>query len=146
MPTVWRPHQHVRAIAIGIIRRGDAILATAVQDDSGATKGWRPLGGTIEFGERAAVTLARELVEEIGEPITAPHFVAALENLYDHHGLAGHEIVLVFEAAFANASAYRRDTFHYVDGSVDCTATWVPLAAFRSGRELLFPEGLVELL
>lgn len=50
----------------------------AVEDDAGITRGWRPLGGTIEFGERAADALRREMVEEIGQAIAEPTLLAVL--------------------------------------------------------------------
>jgi ADP-ribose pyrophosphatase YjhB (NUDIX family) len=58
--SVWRPPSIVRPIAIGIVRRGDELLLMVVRSDDGAIKGYRPLGGSIEFGERAAEALKRE--------------------------------------------------------------------------------------
>jgi hypothetical protein len=54
MSTVWRPKPFIRPVAIGVIRRGDELLVAAVADDGGTINGWRPPGGTIEPGERAA--------------------------------------------------------------------------------------------
>ncbi len=48
-----------RSIAIGIIRRGEEILVTAVPDEVKGVTGWRSPGGGIEFGERGSSTLAR---------------------------------------------------------------------------------------
>jgi hypothetical protein len=52
--STWRPPSIVRPIAVGVVRRRDELLLMAVRDDDGTLKGWRPLGGAIEFGERAA--------------------------------------------------------------------------------------------
>jgi ADP-ribose pyrophosphatase YjhB (NUDIX family) len=146
MSTFWRPAQCVRPIAIGIVRRGDALLVVAVRDDAGDIKGWRPIGGTIAFGERAADALQREFMEELGEAIENVKPVAAMENIYQHHGTLGHEIVFVFEAAFSNAHACHRESFEFQDGGVDNTARWIALARFRSSEERLFPAGLLEQL
>jgi 8-oxo-dGTP pyrophosphatase MutT (NUDIX family) len=146
MSTQWRPPQFVRALAIGVIRRGPELLVAAVPDDSGAVKGWRPLGGSIEFGERAAEALARELFEEVGEAITEPRLLAVIENLYEHHGARGHDIAMVFDTGFARAEAYRREVFEYRDGGVDCQARWVDIGRFRGGEQQLFPEGLLDRL
>src|SRR5262245_26521423 len=102
MPTTWRQPQYVRPIAVALVRRGDELLLMAVHDDDGNGKGWRPLGGSIEFGERAADALKREFVEELGQAITEPTLLTVIENLYKHHGATGHEVVLVFEAAFVD--------------------------------------------
>ena len=47
----WRPPQSVRPIAVALVYRGADVLVMAVKDDVGSIKGWRPLGGAIEFGE-----------------------------------------------------------------------------------------------
>ena len=146
MSTVWRPKPFIRPVTIGVIRRGDELLVVAVADDTGTIKGWRPPGGTIELGERAAGALRRELMEELAEPITEPKLITVLESLYAHHGKQGHEIVFVFETAFAKAEAYRRANFQFRDAGVDNTAQWIDLARFRSGQEQLFPAGLIEAL
>ncbi len=102
----WRPAKVIRPIAIGVIRRDDRLLVMAVRDDDDNLEGWRPLGGTIEFGERAADALKREFIEELDQPIEEPTPLTVLENFYLHHGTHGHEIVFAFEAAFANEEAY----------------------------------------
>jgi ADP-ribose pyrophosphatase YjhB (NUDIX family) len=144
--TRWRPAPHVRPVAIGLVRRGNELLVVGVEDDSGATIGWRPLGGTIEPGELAADTLRREFVEETGLALAEPTLLTVIENIYEHHGTTGHEIVFVFEAAFAEPDAYRRQAFRFQDGGVDNRACWIEAERFRSGEAPLFPAGLVEML
>jgi len=142
--SVWRPPSVVRPIAIGVVRRGEELLLMAVCDDGGAIKGWRPLGGTIEFGERAADTLKREFAEELGLAIAEPQLLTVLENLYTHQGTAGHEIVFVFDTRLADENAYRNDSFAFDDGGVRNEVRWVPLARFKSGQDSLFPAGLLD--
>jgi ADP-ribose pyrophosphatase YjhB (NUDIX family) len=144
MMTTWRPHQIIRPIAVGIVRRDDRILVMAVRDDSGELKGWRPLGGTIEFGERAADGLRREFLEELGKPIREPLLLTVMENLYSHHGTRGHEIVFVFETAFADNQACSNDKFPFDDGGVANEAEWVQINRFVNGSDQLFPAGLIE--
>jgi ADP-ribose pyrophosphatase YjhB (NUDIX family) len=144
--TTWRPPAIVRPIAVGVVRRGDELLLMAVKSDSGSIKGWRPLGGTIEFGERAADTLKREFVEELGVAIEEPKLLTVLESLYTHHDAVGHEIVLVFDARLADAEAYRTDGFTFEDGGVRNEVRWIALAQFQAGRETLFPAGLLDRL
>ena len=144
--SVWRPPSVVRPIAIGIVRRGDELLLMAVRNDDGSVKGWRPPGGSIEFGERAADTLRREFNEELGLAIAEPVLLAVIENLFSHHGAPGHEIVFVFAATFADAAAYRREAFAFDDGGVRNDVEWVALARLRGGEAALFPDGLLERL
>lgn len=113
-----------------------------VCDDAGATKGWRPPGGGIELGERAAETIVRELREELDVEATVTRFVGVLENIYEHHGATGHELVMVHDAVLA----IERARYEIVDGGVAIELVWVALEAFRTGREQLFPTGLLGLL
>jgi ADP-ribose pyrophosphatase YjhB (NUDIX family) len=133
----------VRPISIGIVRRGSELLLMAVRADDGAIKGWRPLGGTIEFGERAADALKREFVEELGVAIEEPRLLSVLENLYRHHDAAGHEIVFVFETQLADDDAYRKSDFVFEDAGMRNEVRWMELARFRTGEEQLFPVGLL---
>jgi ADP-ribose pyrophosphatase YjhB (NUDIX family) len=144
MSTIWRPATHIRAIALGLVRRGDALLMSAVRDDHGTLKGWRSPGGGIELGERATEALRRELMEELGQAIAEPRLLAVMENIYQHHGVLGHEVAFVFEAAFADPAAYRREAFEYVDGGMPCEAVWIDVARLRARPTPLFPAGLID--
>jgi ADP-ribose pyrophosphatase YjhB (NUDIX family) len=147
--TKWRPPQIVRAIALAVVRRGRApdeeLLVMRVRDDAGGTKGWRPLGGAIELGEHAAATVRRELREELDVAVVSSRFVGVLENIYEHEGAKGHELVMVHEVKL-EASAYERDVFAFADGGVAIETRWVELATFRSRESELFPSGLLTLL
>lgn len=147
MSARWRPAQCIRPIAIGVIRRGAELLVGAVEDDAGRIKGWRPLGGGIEPGERAAEALRRELMEELGLAIAEPRLLAVIENLFEHHGTPGHEIVFVLDTAFRDAQAYQREAFNFSDGAgLACQARWMEIARFRAGEERLFPAELIDQL
>ena len=142
----WRPVQSIRAVAIGLIWRNHDLLLSRVFDDDGNTEGWRPMGGAIEFGELGAAALKREFLEEIGEEISAPRLLTALENLYEHYGMTGHEIVFVYETEFVRPQAYDQESWTYQEETLDGAAEWVGLDQLRSGAEALYPEGLLQLL
>jgi 8-oxo-dGTP pyrophosphatase MutT (NUDIX family) len=144
--STWRPPSIVRPIAIGIVRRDDDLLLMAVRSDDGVIKGWRPLGGSIEFGERAADALKREFVEELGLSLAEPALLTVLENLYSHNGAPGHEIAFVFEAALTDEVAYRTERYSFEDGGVRNDVEWVALARFMAGEAVLFPVGLLQRL
>jgi ADP-ribose pyrophosphatase YjhB (NUDIX family) len=144
--TRWRPQQAVRAIAVALVYRGSDVLVMAVKDDSGALKGWRPLGGAIEFGESAQQAVTREFLEEIGKAVRCVKQLCVLENLYDHEGARGHEIVFAFEAEFLDSAAYSTSSYAFVDAGVENEVAWRPAREFTRGTQRLFPEKLVEYL
>jgi len=100
----------VRALALAIIRRGDELLVFEVPDPVRKVTGFRPPGGSIEFGETGAAAVVREIREELGLEIVDPRYLGTVENIYEWLGRPGHEIVLLYAARFADATAYGRDT------------------------------------
>ncbi len=108
---------------------------------------YRPLGGTIEFGERGQETVIRELREEIGAEVTNLRFLGVLENFFTLEGALGHEIVLAYEGDLVDKSFYERDAVPVEeDFGMTFTAFWKPLDMFREGTARLYPHGLLELL
>ncbi|MEM6825000.1 MAG: NUDIX domain-containing protein [Pseudomonadota bacterium] len=146
LTTVWRPRAHIRATAVAVIWREDRILTTAVTRDDGEITGWRPPGGGIEFGERAAEAVLRELNEELHAKARVVRFLGMIENLFQHHGSPGHEIVFAFEAQLDTPGISGPERFVVVDGGYRDLAQWHRAAEFREGTRRLWPEGLLELL
>jgi ADP-ribose pyrophosphatase YjhB (NUDIX family) len=134
----------IRAIALAIVRRGDAILVFEGWDESKQETFYRPLGGGIEFGEPAAEAVRRELREELGVELSNVELLGVLENIFTAFGRPGHEIVFVYAAEAADPAIYTADDVGHVldEGS---PVTWQPLSRFN-GKAILYPPGLVELL
>jgi len=145
---------HVRPIAIAIIRRqdpagADAILVMEGHNPHTNETFYRPLGGTIELGEPAAQTVHRELGEEAGLELNDVRYLATLENIFTYGGQIGHEIVMVYRAQLAPSAthAYEQDEIQCVeDNGVPFLARWVPLSHFDDDGPALYPNGLLDLL
>ena len=145
--TIWRPANSIAVKAMALIWQDDALLLSEVRNDSGRITGMRPLGGTVEFGEPWRDALQREFLEEMGARITLldGHFV--LENIYEHHGVTGHEIVFLCHAHFVDGSYYRMDTIVYdINEDETGTAKWMSLDELKAKGLELFPAGLEERL
>jgi 8-oxo-dGTP pyrophosphatase MutT (NUDIX family) len=135
-----------RAIAIAVIRRGDEILVSEVPDPVKNVTGWRPPGGGIEFGERGADTVVREMEEELGARVEDPRYLGTVENIFTYLGVDGHQLVRVYAVRFADIRLYKKESFDCMEANgIRFTCIWKLLAEFRGGVPL-YPDGLIELL
>ena len=142
-------NERIRPIVIGIFCREDAILVFESREpDSRGRIFYRPLGGSIEFGEYGHEALARELREEIGAEITNTRYLGLRENLFRApNGERAHEIVLVYEAELADEALYEKDEMLVTeDSGTTFMAYWKPLSIFQRGEAPLYPNGLLEML
>jgi ADP-ribose pyrophosphatase YjhB (NUDIX family) len=135
-----------RPIALAVIRNRDRLLVFEVADPVRGVIGYRPLGGSIEFGERGHETVAREIREEIGAELIDIRYLATVENIHQYLGKPGHEIVRIYEGRLSDPSFHDRDVIQgrEEDGS-ELRCTWKPVADFERGAPL-YPEGLLDLL
>ncbi len=134
----------IRPLALGVIRRGGALLVFEGHDGVKDETFYRPLGGGIEFGETGAEALRREFREELDADVEVGARIEVLENVFVSEGRTGHEIVFLYDAAFADPSFYAKEEMKILDD--DSTARWVDVADFRDGSKILYPKGLTELL
>lgn len=127
-----------------MFRDGDRILVAPGFDRVKDERYYRPLGGAVEFGERAVDALRREIREEIGAEIVAPVRLGVLENLFTCDGRAGHEVVFVFDARLADARLYAEASLPLLEAGWIGPATWLDLEAPEDAP--LYPDGLRALL
>ena len=136
----------IRPLAICLFSRGDQILVAEGFDPVKDETFYRPLGGAIEFGERAVQTLARELSEEIGEQVADLRYLTTLENLFTFNGRPGHEIVLVYDGRFVDPQVYERPVLNGREhDGIAFRAFWKALTEFGPAAPL-YPDGLLDLL
>lgn len=137
----------IRPIAVCLIRNGDRILVSDGVDPETGGVYCRPLGGSIEFGERARDAVVREIREELGVEIREVRLLGVLENLFTLDGQQGHEIVFVFDARFVDESLYQRAKLPFHEaGWRDADARWFDLSTAKEDPARLVPEGLIEFL
>ena len=130
-----------------MFRRDDRILVAEGYDPTKRETFFRPLGGSMEFGEHSSECIVREIREELQAEIADVTHIGALEQIFVFDGKPGHEIVMVYDARFTDDSLYQRETIEgrESDGT-EFAAVWKPLSYFRKGGPPLYPEGLLELL
>jgi ADP-ribose pyrophosphatase YjhB (NUDIX family) len=135
----------IRVLALAIIRRGGEMLLMEGYDPAKGQTFYRPLGGGVEFGERAHDALIREFTEELGAELVNISSLGTLENIFTFNGKPGHEIILLFEADFADETLYARNDLMVVEPGARLPTAWKRLADLNAATPL-YPEGLSDLL
>ena len=138
----------IRPKALCVVETDGEILVTAYDDPNTAERYYRPLGGSIEFGEYSGDAVVREFREEIGAELVDLRYLATIENVFDYGGEPAHELVAIYDGRFADESLYARESIRGYETEVDAEfeAVWKPVADFESGDGPLYPDGLLELL
>ena len=139
----WRPHPAIRNKVIGLCLRDGHLLAARVWEDSGRVKGYRPPGGSIEFGETREITLRREFREEFDVDVAAVGPWHTFENIYEHEGETGHEFIFAAVCKISDALGQGLEPIAFVEDAGDPQiADWLPLGAVEEGAVELYPTGL----
>ena len=137
----------IRPVALCVFRNRDRILVFEGFEKLRSETFYRPLGGGIEFGEKAEDAVRRELKEEIDAEVGELRYLGLLENIYTFNGKPYHEIVLIFDGALINSGLYEQAVIvgEEANGEV-IRAMWKSLDEFGEGTSILYPPGLLELL
>lgn len=137
----------IRAKAVAVCRHQGRVLVERGYDRVAGSRFYRPIGGHIDFGERAADALAREWDEEYGLALADVRLLGVVENVFTYEARPGHEIVFVFQARVADQEVYARGEVVGVDtDGKRHEAVWIPLAELAEGDVPLSPAGLLALL
>ncbi|MEW4369513.1 NUDIX domain-containing protein [Paenibacillus kandeliae] len=145
-------------------RQGRYLFQEMVYASSGRIM-YRPIGGTMEYGEQSIDTVVREVQEEIGAVIEQPILRYVIENHYTTHieeiaescGVAveelpaqpkhGHDLAFIYEGQLPDAQWYERDVIEGLEGEVTYRAVWKTLQEIQQQQHaVLVPNGLLELL
>lgn len=138
----------IRPIALCVFRHEGRILLAYHDTPIIGYPFYRPVGGTIEFGEDSLTAVIREVREEIKAEITRVQLLGVLENIFTHRGEVGHEYAHIYEARFIKQQFYEYDVVEGVDDDrYVFEARWVEIGDLsRPGSPPLYPDGLLELL
>lgn len=139
----------IRATVLGALRHPDTdeYLVQNVPTPAEPGTARRFVGGGIEFGETSDEALEREFREELGVAVEAGPVLGTVENLYRWDGEAGHDLAVVREARFADASLYDRETFRGVedDGVFEYEADWRSFGDLLESPQPFYPRGVADL-
>ena len=144
MPDRRKSPSQIRPVALAVIRDGPRLLVRRYTAPNGGHY-YRPLGGRVEFGERAAEAVKRELLEEIEAEIELVRHLTTVENIFERDGERAHQIEFLFEAQLVNRSLYSTEVINGVESSGNpIEAVWIDLSRPLDGP--LYPACLRDLL
>lgn len=92
---------------------------------------WSLPGGRVEAGEHGALTLRREMLEELGEALAVERLLFVAEAFFDLAGERNHELGLYFLAHLGAESPVLDKTRPHagLEGHTRLEFRWLPLAA-----------------
>ena len=130
----------IKVKAMGLFVSPDRRFLASPGFDSVKNQGYlRLLGGHVEFGERAAEALIREIQEEIAAECRILSLLEVIENSFTHEGEPGQEVVVLFTAELTDPAFYARETIPMHEPDKDKIAVWTPCADLLEGRVFVYP-------
>ncbi|GGA29015.1 NUDIX hydrolase [Psychrobacillus lasiicapitis] len=107
---------------------------------------YRPIGGTIEIGEKSDETVIREYGEELSVEITIQRYVTCRENIFTIDGHIGHELIQIYIVELEDKSLNEQEIFKVVEGDKITCAKWISLEDIIKDKKITYPNGLKEVL
>lgn len=141
--------KRIRPLAICVFRHNNRILVAEGYDPVKDEYFYRPLGGGIEFGETSIETICRELMEEINAEVDREslRYLGTVENIFHFNGMAGHEIVMIYDGVLKDSGLYEQATILGTEANgEDVQAVWKSIDEFGEGKSILYPTGLIDML
>ncbi|EEL68637.1 NUDIX hydrolase [Bacillus mycoides] len=131
-----------RAKAFGIAIHHGRLLVQEYH--TGDETYYRPLGGSIELGEKSAHTVIREFQEELHTEVEITNYLGCLENIFHLDGEIGHEIIQLYSLRLLDMSLYEMEILNIPDEQTLSYAKWIPLNAFIQKEKILYPDRILK--
>jgi ADP-ribose pyrophosphatase YjhB (NUDIX family) len=139
--------EKIKVKALGLFQQEDYIFVSKSYDSIKKDYFYRPIGGTVEFGEYTIDTIKREILEEMNAEIINIRLEKILESIFVCDGIDGHEIVFLYTAYFKDVKYYEKKEYAIVESNGEqVPALWVKKEEFIEKRLRLVPEALVEFI
>ncbi|RLK49176.1 tetratricopeptide repeat protein [Microbacterium telephonicum] len=132
-----------RNVVVALVVRDGQVLAEEYTDADGGLY-LRAPGGGLEFGERVADGIRRELDEELAADVREARLIAVTENIFTRGRKRGHEIVHVFAVRSDRLEALPFGSRLPVLDS-DTHVAWYRLADLSASGPPFYPDGILDL-
>ncbi|BAR74492.1 NUDIX Hydrolase [Bacillus anthracis] len=134
-------YMYPRAKAFGLAIHHDHLLVQEYHTSDETYS--RPLGGSIELGEKSAHTVIREFKEELHTEVEITNYLGCLENIFHLDGEIAHEIIQLYSLRLLDTSLYKMEKVKIQDEQTVSYAKWIPLTAFIQEKKVLYPDGIL---
>jgi ADP-ribose pyrophosphatase YjhB (NUDIX family) len=94
-----------------MFQRGNKIFLFHAWDCKKEDYLYRPIGGSVEFGEYAESAIRREISEEMAAEIKNLRLFLVVENIFTCDGIDGHEIDYIFSSDFVDPAMYEEKEY-----------------------------------
>lgn len=131
----------MRPVSFCLLEHNDRLLLQEFWHEFDHYHFYRPPGGGIEHGERAAEAMRRELREELDAEVSEPEFITVLENIFEYGGDTKHEIVFLYRARVLEERVTSAPEVTLID-TIAHRAVWVPLERLVREDIILYPVEL----
>lgn len=140
--------KYPRAKVIGILQSGSRLLVEEFTGEHSKGLGhyYRPIGGSIEIGEKSMDALLREFEEELQVTVVINGYMGCIENIFYINEQVGHEIIQVYRVSFTEEENYSKEKFEISEGGKLSFAKWINIADFIDGDKILYPDSLMNKL
>lgn len=133
-----------RAKAFGLAIHDSRLLVQEYH--TGDETYYRPLGGSIELGEKSAHTVIREFQEELHTEVEIINYLGCLENIFHLDGEIGHEIIQLYSLRLLDASLYEMEKVKIQDEQTVSYAKWISITTFIQKKKVLYPDGVLNFI
>jgi 8-oxo-dGTP pyrophosphatase MutT (NUDIX family) len=137
--------RRIRVKSLAWIEDQDMLFVVRMCDSVKMDVYYRPIGGSIEFGESSLEAVKREALEEIQAQLEVGVPPLVVENRFVCDGEEGHEIDFLYRCRFIDPGFYQLKTFRLIEINGDVAdALWIPIADCLNGALRLVPDTLLE--
>lgn len=133
-----------RAKAFGLAIHDSRLLVQEYH--TGDETYYRPLGGSIELGEKSAHTVIREFQEELHTEVEIINYLGCLENIFHLDGEISHEIIQLYSLRLLDASLYEMEKVKIQDEQTVSYAKWISITTFIQKKKVLYPDGVLNFI
>lgn len=149
---------YIRTVCLCLLQQDQRFLFQRIENVHKSKTMYRPVGGTMEYGENSLTAVMREVKEEINIDIIEPTLKYVVENHFkfaeqdpdsgEITEVLGHEINFVYNAQAKDPLFYQQDIVYGIESNeVAYEAEWKTLTELKEDiNALVVPEGLLELL